>query len=218
MKLREHQIVLSGERVVLRPMTEQDWDMLLRWNSDPEVLYFAEGSDVTAYDLADVQGIYRVTSQTAFCFIAEVDGTPMGEGWLQAMNEARILRKYPDQACRRIDLMIGEKVLWGHGYGTDIIRTLTRFGFEQARADRIYGCGIWDYKVRSLGAFQKVGYQIETKTECPPGQKGRYEYDLVLTRAADQRDRAAQGHYTANGHKLSFFRIHEEHEGHEISL
>jgi hypothetical protein len=33
-KLREHDVVLWGERVVLRPMTEGDWDTLLRWNSD----------------------------------------------------------------------------------------------------------------------------------------------------------------------------------------
>jgi hypothetical protein len=32
---------------------------------------------------------------------------------------------------RRIDLMIGEKRLWGRGLGTDTIRTLTRFGLEE---------------------------------------------------------------------------------------
>lgn len=34
MKLTEHDVVLRGERVVLRPMTEGDWDTLLKWNSD----------------------------------------------------------------------------------------------------------------------------------------------------------------------------------------
>jgi hypothetical protein len=33
-KLRERDVVLWGERVVLRPMTEGDWDTLLKWNSD----------------------------------------------------------------------------------------------------------------------------------------------------------------------------------------
>jgi hypothetical protein len=33
-KLREHDVVLWGERVVLRPMTEGDWDTLLKWNSN----------------------------------------------------------------------------------------------------------------------------------------------------------------------------------------
>jgi RimJ/RimL family protein N-acetyltransferase len=66
----DHSITLRSKRVVLRPMTESDWDILLKWNSDPEVLYYSEGDDVQAYRLEDIQGIYRGVSQTAFCFIA----------------------------------------------------------------------------------------------------------------------------------------------------
>ncbi|HEX28876.1 TPA: GNAT family N-acetyltransferase [Candidatus Poribacteria bacterium] len=86
MKLREHKIILQGERVTLRPMTEDDWDILLRWNSDPDVLYFAEGDDVRSYSLEQIQQIYRGVSQNAFCFIIEVAGNPIGECWLQQMN------------------------------------------------------------------------------------------------------------------------------------
>lgn len=30
-------------------MTDEDWDILERWNSNPEILYFFEGDDVSAY-------------------------------------------------------------------------------------------------------------------------------------------------------------------------
>jgi len=46
MKLKEHIITLSGERIILRPMTENDWDHLLKWNSDAEVLYYTEDGNV----------------------------------------------------------------------------------------------------------------------------------------------------------------------------
>ena len=36
--LNEHDVVLRGHRVLLRPMTEGDWDYLLKWNNDPEVM------------------------------------------------------------------------------------------------------------------------------------------------------------------------------------
>ena len=94
--LKEHNVVLRGTRIVLRPMTESDWDVLLRWNSNPEVLWFSDGDDVQSYTLEEVQGIYRGVSRKAFCFIAEVDGTPIGECWLQQMNLERILKRYPD--------------------------------------------------------------------------------------------------------------------------
>ena len=133
-KLREHNINLESGLIVLRPLTEDDWDILLKWNSDAEVLYWIEGDDVTSYSLEDVQGIYRGVSQNAFCFIIEFDGRPIGECWLQKMNLQRILDQFPDKDCRRIDLMIGEKQLWGRGIGTEVIRMLTEFGFEKAAA------------------------------------------------------------------------------------
>ena len=52
-------------------MTENDWDILLKWNSDPDVLYFAEGDDVNSYTLEQVQQIYRGVSQKAFCFMRD---------------------------------------------------------------------------------------------------------------------------------------------------
>ena len=182
MKLREHVITLQGDRVVLRPMTEGDWDILLRWNSDPDVLYFSEGDDVTWRDLPDVQEIYRGVSQSAHCFIIESDGEPVGECWLQQMNLERILQKHPEKDCRRIDLMIGEKNLWGQGIGTQVIAMLTRFGFENQQAGLVFGCDVADYNPRSLRAFQKNGYQIDARIEQPPGKKARYAYDLVLSR------------------------------------
>jgi len=181
-KLREHQIVLRGARVVLRPLTEDDWGLLLKWNSDPEVLYFAEGDDVSSYTLAQIQSIYRGVSQTAFCFVIEVKGVPVGEGWLQQMNLERVLQNYPQADCRRIDLMIGEKEFWGQGLGTEVIQLLSAFAFDEQGADLVFGCDVADYNIASRKAFQKAGYTIAAQIEQPVGRKARYCYDLVLTR------------------------------------
>lgn len=141
-KLRQHDFIFEGKTpknkiIKLRPMTEDDWDILAKWNTDPEVLYYSEGDDVSAYTLEQVQEIYRSVSQNAFCFIIEFDGKPIGECWLQKMNLKRIMDKYPDLDCRRIDMMIGEKQYWGQGLGTEVIRLLTEFGFKVERADVI---------------------------------------------------------------------------------
>ena len=74
--LREHSVVLQGEThegvaVRLRPMTESDWDVLVKWNNDPKVLYYAEGDEVDSRSIDEVQDIYRSTSRRAFCFIIE---------------------------------------------------------------------------------------------------------------------------------------------------
>jgi RimJ/RimL family protein N-acetyltransferase len=188
-QLRQHGVVLEGQtsrgvRIRLRPMAEDDWDLLLKWNNDPDVLYWAEGDDITSRTLHEVQDLYRTVSRTAFCFVIEVGDVPVGECWLQEMNVTRISERHPGLDCRRIDLMIGEKGLWGQGIGTEAIRLLTDFGFRQQSADALFGCFVSDNNPRSYRAFQRVGYQIIETRECDPGGKSRFEYTLRLTREA----------------------------------
>ncbi|KKL85236.1 hypothetical protein LCGC14_1956760 [marine sediment metagenome] len=181
-RIAEHDVVLSDGQLRLRPMTEGDWDILLKWNNDPEVLYFAEGDDVKSRTLADTQGIYRGVSRGAFVFIAELDGRPIGECWLQRMNIDRISQRHPGKDLRRIDLTIGRKELWGEGWGTKMIRMLTELGFEREGADAIFGLFVADYNPRSRRAFEKSGYVVEKVIELPPGRKARREYDMMITR------------------------------------
>ena len=181
--LREHTVTVREGRILLRPLTEDDWETLLRWNSDPEVLFYAEGDDVSTHTLEEVQHIYRSVSRTAFSFMIEVDGRPVGECQLQQMNLRRVLDRYPERDCRRIDIMLGEKQVWGQGIGTAAVGLLTRFGFEQERADAIFGCDIADYNPRSRRAFEKIGFILDAEYAEPPGRKARAHVDLVLTRA-----------------------------------
>mgnify|MGYP006298072271 CR=1 FL=1 len=99
------------------------------------------------------------------------------------MNLERILKQYSGLDYRRIDLMIGEKDAWGHGYGTETIRLLTEFAFIQEKADRVFGCGIADYNPASLKAFQKNGYQIAAQIAQPPGRKAQTCIDVMIPRS-----------------------------------
>ena len=162
-------------------MTEGDWDVLLPWNQDPDVLWFSEGADIASRTLEEAQGIYRQVSGHAFVFVAEVDGRPIGECWLQEMNLPRILELHPGEDVRRIDLTIGEKELGGRGFGTRIIGLLARYGFEACGADRIYGL-VLGHNPRSRRAFEKNGFVLEAELPAGPGRKYTVDWDLVLVR------------------------------------
>lgn len=186
-ELRTHNITLEGKtsrgiQIRLRPMTEGDWDILARWNNDPVVLYYNEVDNVSSYTFEEVQGIYRYVSQNAFCFIIQADGRPVGECCLQRMNLERILSKYPDLDCRRIDIMIGEKEYWSQGIGTESIRLVTDFGFESENADMIFYCNVADYNIRSQKACQKAGYELMAEIREEPGFKANFIYDYSMTR------------------------------------
>lgn len=173
-----HDVTLRGGAVTLRPMTEGDWDVLLKWNNDPAVMELADANPFEETTLADLQTIYRWISTHAFCFIMEVDGAPIGECWLQRMNLQRIVSQFPERDLRRIDLMIGEKKLWGRGYGTEAIRLLVDFGFRIQGGDAIFA-PVAEENRRSQRAFQKNGFTCHARFQEPDGSMNT---DLVLWR------------------------------------
>ena len=179
--IKTHDISLEIDNIRLRPMSDNDFDILLKWNSDAEVLYYSEGNDVESYGLEDIQGIYGGVSSAAFCFIIEFEGVAIGECWLQKMNLEHVIKKHPDVDVRRIDLMIGEKEYWGKGIGTKVVKLLTKFGFETDKVEMIYYMP-YDYNVRSCKAAERVGYKLLDKIPVSDNPKAKFELHYVMTR------------------------------------
>ena len=162
-EIRLHDVHLRGERIALRPMTENDWEHVLAWNADPEVLVWSDDTTEIRPE-EDTKDIYRSVSQFAFVFIIEYEDEPIGECWLQKMNLPEIIKQFPGKDLRRIDIMIGRKDLWGKGLGSDAIKALAEFGFEQDGADGIFGV-VTPENTRSRRAFEKAGLR-DTSLEC----------------------------------------------------
>ena len=184
-RLRSHEVVLRGSRVTLRPLTEDDWKTLLRWNNDTAVMEYADRNVSEARNLAEVQAIYRWISTHAHCFVIVAEGRSIGECWLQEVNLQRIADQFPGDDLRRIDLLIGEKDLWDRGYGSESIALLVDFGFGQEAADAIFAVGISADNVRSLRAFEKCGFIRHAVTH---EENGTLSYDFVVNRETHQAD------------------------------
>lgn len=179
--LREHDVTLRAGAMVLRPLTENDWETLLIWEDDPEVLYYSEGGDVTGHTVESLQRRFRPISQHAFCFIIERDGEPVGECWLQEMNLPRILEREGGNDCRRIDIALA-RAAWGHGLGSASVRLLLEFGFDRERADAVFACDVGDYNERSRRLWRSLGLVEHGRHPQPPGRRARTAYDFVMRR------------------------------------
>ena len=139
----------------MRPFTESDWQVAAPWLTDERVLWFSEGDDVPDRPLAETQSIYRAVSQTANIFLIVDRGTPVGDGWVQRMNLARIIDRFGDNTARiDLQLMVDS---WGRRIGTRAIRALTAHAFERG-FDLVFGVDIGDYNERSRRAFLRARY------------------------------------------------------------
>jgi RimJ/RimL family protein N-acetyltransferase len=99
------------------------------------------------------------------------------------MNLERLLRRHPGLDLRRIDLMLGEKQLRGCGLGTEAIRLLVAYAFNQQDVDAVFACDIADYNPRSMRAFEKAGFTRYAAYPQAPGSKASVVYDFVCANA-----------------------------------
>ena len=181
--IQSHGVTLRGENgLVLRPLCDDHLPLLYRWNSDPEVLYWCEGDDVSCNDAETVHDIYGRTSQTAFCFLIEKDGLPIGECWLQKQNLPQLIELYPPgKDLRRIDMAIFEKDHWGRGLGTAAFRMLMDFAFNSQGCEVLHAVPA-DYNTRSNRMVQSCGFAEVLRIPTPDSVKAKEDICYALTR------------------------------------
>jgi len=183
--IRKHNITLYGKvkdfNIVLRPLEDRDLPLLYKWNADPEVVYWSDFGNVEVFSEKSVDGIYGRVSQNAYCFLAEVNGEPIGDFWLQHMNIPEILEKYVGLDVRRFEASIGEKSYWGQGIGTAITAMLMEFAFCTENVDVIYNFTA-DYNIRSQRTLLRQGFQLCGEYDADEPLRGEKEYHYCLTR------------------------------------
>lgn len=184
--IQTHDITLYGGtgdcNIVLRPLCDDDLPLLCRWNADPEIVYWTDTGNAETFSEAEVRGIYSTID--GFCFMAEVNGVPIGDFWLQRMNIPEVSAEYPGLDLRRIEMFICEKEYWGRGIGSAIVGMLIDFAFCGEHADMLY-CFSADYNIRSQKTFLKHGFQSCGESDAgEESLRAKAEYHYRLTRQA----------------------------------
>jgi len=186
--IKTHNITLYGSTgdydIAMRPLSDEHLPFLYKWSADPEVLYWTEGGEdiERCYDANTVHAIYGGVSQSALCFLIEVNGEAVGECWLQKMNLANVIAMYPDSTdVRRIDMAIGEKKMWGKGIGTAVIRMLVDYAFTGEHVEILH-CFNEDYNPRARCVWEKLGFSLVLSEDLPQPQKGKLQHHFRLTR------------------------------------
>jgi RimJ/RimL family protein N-acetyltransferase len=80
-----------------------------------------------------------------------------------------------DQKARSVEIgiMIGEKDYWNKGHGTEAMRTMCRYGFEELNLNRIW-LRVFDTNPRARKAYEKAGFVYEGTLRQAEYKHGRY--------------------------------------------
>lgn len=165
--------MLHGERVTLRAMTEDDLPFLCLFNNDLDVELAGGGDPPLPQSLARLQASYQAKlsqrDRDGTEFAVEVNNQFIGHCALFDF----------DQVARTCELgiTIGDRNLWGHGYGREVVRLLLDYGFRFHNLHRVF-LSVNGNNERAIRAYRACGFVEEGRLRSHVWNDNSY-VDLV---------------------------------------
>ena len=147
---------LTGDVVELRPHTPASLEPLMRWKNDAEIQRLSDDETYTftrEQTAATLERWMRPSDDAVHFAI----GLPGREEPIGFLHLALIQRAH--QRCR-LGIVIGEKDLWGHGYGHQAVVQAIDHAFGELGLDRITAEAFAD-NPRSVRLLEGAGFVRE---------------------------------------------------------
>lgn len=161
--------LLRGDVVCLRSLNEKDLPKLISWWNDPAWKLYQSGVLAPSSE-ASVAEMFRSWSRNSssgdFGFsIEEIkNGQLLGHVTLWGID--------PVVRIGNIGIIIGGEHV-DQGFGTDAIRVLLRFAFEELGVNKVELC-VWEFNSRAVHVYKRLGFKTEGVRRGATFHNGRY--------------------------------------------
>ena len=167
--------MLTGKLVRLRPIEVADRDRFYTWINDAEVARFLEARHF--YSMAQEEDFVRAaTMQTRPPEVKLAIETLDDSRHIGSLNLHAI---HSEDRKATLGIMIGDKTCWDHGYGTDAIVTMLRYGFEELNLNRI-DLTVDERNGRGIACYRKCGFIEEGRLRQHRFAAGSYHDTVVM--------------------------------------
>jgi len=146
--------VISGKRVRLRAIEREDIPTFVKWVNDPELQGYLGRTPYPISFAAEERWFERqLNDEKSRIFAIETEKrVHIGNIGLHEID-------YKDGKAT-LGIMIGEKGYWDQAYGTDAVRTLLSFAFQELNLHRV-SLEVFDFNKRAIGCYEKCGFLQE---------------------------------------------------------
>ena len=170
---------MKGEKVVLRAMTRADLPTFVRWFNDPEVTSFL-GGNMWPMSLESEERWFnrRVEEDALHAPLCIETIAPAGQSGVLIGN---ISLMHPSDRDRHAELgiVIGEKDYWSKGYGTDAIKTLLRYAFDELNYHKVL-LRVYDFNQRAVRCYEKCGFKVEGRLRQHIFRHGQWHDEILM--------------------------------------
>lgn len=173
--------MIRGERVFLRGPERSDIPIFVRWFTDAETTSFLAMRAPMSLPMEEnwFERMLAGQGKDGYLFVicSLESGEPIG-------NTALFDLDFSNGAAG-MGITIGEKALWGRGYGTDALNALLDFGFGELRLERIW-LDVYDFNVRARRSYEKSGFVLEGTKRHGFFRRGRHVDVLLMSILRDE--------------------------------
>ncbi|MBC7228314.1 MAG: GNAT family N-acetyltransferase [Thermoflexales bacterium] len=171
--------MIHGERVRLRAIERSDIPTFVRWFNNPEVRRYlvAYAPMSTAQEEQWFEDmLQRQQRRELFLFAIEAR---VGDEWVTIGNVDLHRVNWKDRWAI-LGIVLGEKAYWDQGYGTDAVRTMLRFAFEELNLHRVE-LEVIDENARARRCYEKAGFRYEGTRRQVAFFEGRYHDSHMMS-------------------------------------
>ncbi|HLO01829.1 MAG TPA: GNAT family protein [Symbiobacteriaceae bacterium] len=168
--------LMSGTKVCLRPVTGPDLALLECWDQDPEIEALM-GRRFTVVQPTEWLRTH-LTGRGGLAWMVEECGTGRPVGELELANLNRRAGNAEVRIC------LGEKEIWGHGYGREALTLALRFAFVTWRLRSVH-LRVYTENVRAIRLYERIGFRKVGIT--PPSDRRGDSSPILLMELAQER-------------------------------
>ncbi len=175
--------MLRGEKVILRAMTRSDLPTFVRWFSDTEVTQFL-GGNMWPMSLESEERWFnrQIEEQTLHLCIETI--APAGQSGMLIGN-CGLFHVSERNHNAELGIVIGEKEYWSQGYGTDAIKTLLRFCFDELNYHKVC-LRVYDFNARGLRCYENCGFRLEGRLRQHMFRHGAWHDEIMMAVLRDE--------------------------------
>lgn len=149
---------MVGEKVILRFITKEDTDLVVRWRNNPRVrckFVFQEPFTAEIHNHW-LETRVKTGEVVQFIILSKGDEKEIGSVYLKDIDYT--------QKIAEGGIFIGEDSVLGKGYGTEAMQLLVKYAFEKLKLNQVFVRVFVENKA-SIAICEKAGFSLQNKKE-----------------------------------------------------
>jgi RimJ/RimL family protein N-acetyltransferase len=166
---------IEGDLIVLRKHVAANAEAFQRWYSDPEVARLARYQDAPMRS-DEIDRFFQLRALGAESLTMAIHDRDTN----RLIGSCAFSQVDGDNGSAMFHITIGEKDMWGRGYGTEATRLMIDHAFGTLGLHRV-ALTVFEFNERAIRAYRRCGFVIEGRSRESIYRDGRWWDELSMS-------------------------------------